>query len=379
MEIAELLRALQVKPLNRVPIKVGRHLDRARLDADFWGSERLAVLHHAPHLVEDIRSAGREGRNLERRFFAGRTRLLERATGLQLGVLAVLVCQQRLPDGACARRRPEPDFASVLVVDRIAVDRAETDIRPPDAEHAVVAVEDVVRLVAAKTVLGIYRKVTPCVVDRPSVRVAWVSDVVFAWEEEVGIFKQRKCRVHPLVVGAGQVRAVEPDRPHRKVVVAGGEPHFHLPDRAADVLRSASEVTRAAVLVLPDVPVDRRRRSRGVSGDSEVELDAARAPRSPERDIAELDRMIVVDERVSGRDLLRAPNLAADFGEHGHTDLFVFEDHRLPLLRCRLRRRAIETEIGVERRIRPGHRIRIRESVRREFEFGFHDRNRRAE
>ena len=49
-----------------------------------------------------------------------------------------------------------------------------------------------------------------------------------------------------------------------------------------------------------------------VAGDAEVELDAARAPWSAQGDVAELDDVVVVEERLAARLVLRAPHLAAD-------------------------------------------------------------------
>ena len=157
----------------------------------------------------------------------------------------------------------------------------------------------------------------------------------------------------------------------REVLRAGSETHLNLPCRTVDILGGGGEIACAAVAVLAHEPVDRRCGRGGVSGNAEIELYAARTPRTAKRYIAELHDVVVVQERLAGNLVHGAPHFAADFRKHCDPDLLVLKNDGLPLLRYGLGDRSVKAKIRIKRRIGVSHGIGIGKSIRRKLQFRY--------
>ena len=196
----EFLNALYEESLRGIPVEVLRHLYGTRLDIHLRSAESVAGTHKSPRFVKTVRSARHERRNLERRLLARRTRLLEDAARLQFGILTVAVGKQVFPNGAFARRGPQPDFAPVFLVGGVSVHGAERHVRPPKSEKARIAVQDVIGFVAAEIVLGIDIEIVSFGILGPHMSVATMADVISAGKNKLRILRKRKRRIHPMVV-----------------------------------------------------------------------------------------------------------------------------------------------------------------------------------
>ena len=286
---------------------------------------------------------------LERRIDIVPARLVETASGLQLGILSVAVGQQIFPDAAFAGQGPQPDLASVFRVGTGAVIAAETPVSPPDAEESAVAADDVVRLVAAVGVVGIDGNVASLRVERPCARhdFAFVTHSGFAGEEEPGVAAQRIRRIHPVVVGRRKTRTVPPCRARLELVRAWLETDLHLPPSARNVFRARHKAARAAVAVCAHMPIDRGRRAGRMAEDAEVEFDSAGKPRAAHRDVAKLHHMVGVEEIAPRRLVRRTPDFPAGLGQDGDGNPAVVEDDGLPFALVRIERRAVVAKIRI--------------------------------
>ena len=342
---------------------------------------------NAPLFLKGVRRARHQRLELERRLLASRSLLLHAASRLQLDVLSSGVGEQVLPDAAAAGLAPHEDLAAELVLGGVAVPHAELPVGIPDAEEAVVAVDDVPAHGIEVAVVRITRAVHALMVERPRMRRAVVVDLVRARIEHHRIAACGDGGGGPLVARTGLAAAVVPGHSRGKEVLVRPEQHLDLPERAGDELIAAEEVARRPVLVLADKPIDRRGRPRRVSGQAEVELDAARAPRTAHRDVAKLHRVVRIDEVAPRLEVLRAPHLAADRGNRRHFDQAVRELHGIPGLRTRHGALSVIAEIRIQPRLHRRHRIRISVRISRQRHFlqtdrylaqGFHTRTNHA-
>ena len=167
---------------------------------------------------------GGEPAVLERREGAPLGRLIEQPTGLQLGVLAVAVREQLIPDHPLPRQSPDPDLLARLLVARSDAGHPEVLVVPEGAEEVGVVAEHVIRLVAAKVVVARTarrRGLRP--VHRPVAEFAVVAKRTRAGEPVLQVRPSGNCRRHPGVVRLLERRTVVPGGRRRDVRLVGGQ------------------------------------------------------------------------------------------------------------------------------------------------------------
>ena len=274
--------------------------------------------------------------------------LHQEPSGLELDVLAVGVGEQVLPDAARPRERPQPHLlpGHVLVAGPVAP--AVVVVVVVAAEEVVQLADDVVGLVAVERVVAIERQEAAHFVDRPGALPARVLQVGPAGHEDLQVVLRKGRRRHPVVVRLLQRGGVVPERVGLEVGLVGRQPDLDAPVRARRQVHGADEGAHAAVVVLAHRVVDRGCGRRGVADDAEVELDAARGPRSAQRDVAEFHDLVAVNELVPRLLHHRAPHLPAHFGKDEYLDEVVLHLYNLPLPRFRGRGIPFEGVVGIQ-------------------------------
>ena len=291
--------------------------------------------------------------------------LHEEAPRLELHVLAVRVGQQLLPHAALPGQRPEPHLlARHLLVPR-PVSPAPSLVVVVAAEEVVQLPDDVVRLVASEGVVPVQGQVAARFVHRPRPLPARVLQVRPTGHEELQVVACERRRRHPAVVGLLQRRRVVPQDAGLEVGPVRRQTHLDPPVRSRRQVHRSHEDAGAAVVVLPSRPLHGGRGRRRVADDAEVELDPARRPRTPERDVAELHHLVAVDELPPGLLDHRAPHLPARLGQDEDPDQVVLERRHAPLPGLRGRGVPVEGVVGVEPSVpdEHGHGVRVREGV----------------
>ena len=101
-----------------------------------------------------------------------------------------------------------------------------------------------------------------------------------------------------------------------------------------------------------------------MADDAVVELDAAARPWTAEGDVAELDRIVVIEKLRSAGLVVDRPDLAADLGEDLHAQEIVLQHDHLPGPGDGRDGIGVKTVVRVDVPVAV-HRIRIRERIRR--------------
>ena len=140
---------------------------------------------------------------------------------------------------------------------------------------------------------------------------------------------------HPVVVGLFQRRGVVPQGPRLEVGAIGGQADLDPPVRARRQVHRPDDAAHAAVGVLAHRVVNRGGGGGRVPDHPEVELDSARGPRAPQRNVAELHDLVAIDELVSRLLHHGPPHLPPRLGQHEDLDQVVLQLHDPPLARLR--------------------------------------------
>ena len=317
-----------------------------------------------PELLPAVRGAGRE---------VAVVRLVEEASGLRLGVLAVLVGQEVDPDLARAREVPDPDLSPRHVV--VAGPMAEAGVLslvPPAVEVLVFADREIALGVRGR-VVPVEGQVPARAVHRPGFEGhgVVVADVPPAGEDVLEVLGRLDRGAGPCVVRLGKWRRVDPQRVGLEHGPVPGKSDGDAPARPGGEVHGPDDAADAPVGIAAQDIIDGRSRRRGMPDDAEVELDAARSPGTPEGDLAELQGPVPVEE-IPARGLLGgSPDLAADLRQHGDLDVRVRKADDRPLPVRPFGREAVEEKVGIEARALPphgragedGHGVRVRERV----------------
>ena len=368
LPFAQLLNALYIASIGRIPIEILRHLKRSRLDVfvRIETLKRFFVAHHAPSLAENVSSAGREGRKLERSTPKARVRLLEASSRLKFDIRSIGIGEQTFPNRTLPRKSPHPNLAPVLLVESAFVKSASLVLWPPNSEISVVTVHDVHRTMVfvkpGDVVLAVEREVVP-VLDRPRMRLAAMTDPILSREEIARSVSAEERRVHPLVVGLRKIRSIEPDGLGLKTIVAILQSNLHLPESAAKPFRAADKTTYRSIGIGSHEVVDWRGSVRLMPHLAEIKFDSARRPRTAHGDVAKLGDIVEIDEINSGNLVNCAPNFSADLRRNRNFELITLKRHRLPVTRRGFRLVAIETVIRIIIRASLWHGIGIMEHI----------------
>ena len=284
---------------------------------------------------------------------------------LELDVLAVGVGQQILPHAARARERPQPHLLAGHVLIARPVAPAVAVVVVVAAEEVVQLAHDVVGLVPPEGIVAVERQEAALFVEGPGSFPARMLQIGAAGHEDLEVVLRERRRRHPVVVRLLQRRRVVPERTGLEVRLVRGQPDLDAPVRARRQVHRADEGAHAAVVVLAQRVVDGGGGRRRVADDAEVELDAARGPRAPQRDVAEFHDLVAVDELVAGLLHHRPPHLPAHLGQHEHLDQVVLQGDHLPLARLGFGGVAVERVVGVEAAVggQHGDGIGVRERV----------------
>jgi hypothetical protein len=188
-----------------------------------------------------------------------------------------------------------------------------------------------------------------------------VPEVVRARKDELQVSARREPRIHPRVVRLLERGGVLPERAGREVGGVGGEGNLEPPGRAREQIEDSDGDAGTPVVVRRRHIVHRCRAVRRVPDDAVVRLDAAARPGSAHRDVAELDDVVVVDERLSRRLVDGRRDLPADLRQDHHLEVVVLELDHLPRALDGCVGIAVEAEVRVDSpRNRHGIRVRVR-------------------
>ena len=160
----------------------------------------------------------------------------------------------------------------------------------------------------------------------------------------------------PGVVGLAEWRRIDPEgvRLERGAVLGQGD--GDAPAGPRRQVHGPDDARGAAVGVPAEDVIDGGGRRRGVADDAEVELDAARGPRSAQGDLAELEDLVPVQELAAGGFVDRPPDLAAGLGQDRDLDIGIAQPDDRPGLFDGLGRESVEEEVGIEPGARRSHR-----------------------
>ncbi len=235
-------------------------------------------------------------------------------------------------------------------------------------EEVVELANDVVRLVALEPIVVIRREISAKRIDGPRQHLTGVLQVAVARNRHHQVFLREGRRSHPVVVGLSQRRRVVPKRLGLEIGLVRRQTHLDPPVCARREIHRSHDHAHASVFVLTRRVVDRSCRRRRVSDHAEVEFDATRGPRPPQRDIPELHHLVSIDELVAGFLHDGAPDLASHVREDKNLDVLILEDHDPPVLRFRVLRVPVDAVVGVQARVldQDRNRVGIRERVRLE-------------
>ena len=144
----------------------------------------------------------------------------------------------------------------------------------------------------------------------------------------------RHSRVGPPQEGLGQLRAIEQPHIDFQIGAARTQPETHVALLVKHPLHFITPHRDRPVRVLLDVAIHRQISARTVVL-RPVELYAAADPRPCQSHQRGLDHVVVIDEMALFQLIVGHLNTSAQFRHHHHLQVLVFQEHHVPLLRCR--------------------------------------------